>query len=258
MTGVLINHAVPSSEILTISTPIRGVNYLAIGRAARLVRGALPRGERGAAGPRPARPRHRAAEHPRLRACDRPQARGARAVRAARRRLRRGQPRRGSRPGAAAARGHARRRARADTDLARVGAEELAVLTACDEPRAGRTARRPARADALRERRSRHVRLVGVPTRGRERPDPVPRCRRAPLRAAGPARAARARSARSRRLTATLSFRAVVSRGRHAVASSHPRGGRCPGLDSSPPSGDPRGWAQSCGARGSASRSHRR
>ena len=31
MTGVLINHAVPSSEILTISTPIRGVNYLAVG-----------------------------------------------------------------------------------------------------------------------------------------------------------------------------------------------------------------------------------
>ena len=32
MTGVLINHAVPSSEILTISTPIRGVNYLAVAR----------------------------------------------------------------------------------------------------------------------------------------------------------------------------------------------------------------------------------
>ena len=31
MTGVLINHAMPSSEILTISTPIRFVNYLAIG-----------------------------------------------------------------------------------------------------------------------------------------------------------------------------------------------------------------------------------
>ena len=31
MTGVLINHAMPSSEILTISTPIRGVNYLAVG-----------------------------------------------------------------------------------------------------------------------------------------------------------------------------------------------------------------------------------
>jgi diguanylate cyclase (GGDEF)-like protein len=31
MTGVLINHAMPSSEILTISTPIRLVNYLAIG-----------------------------------------------------------------------------------------------------------------------------------------------------------------------------------------------------------------------------------
>ncbi|MGZ8782515.1 MAG: GGDEF domain-containing protein [Gaiellaceae bacterium] len=29
--GVLINHALPSSEILTISTPIRLVNYLAIG-----------------------------------------------------------------------------------------------------------------------------------------------------------------------------------------------------------------------------------
>jgi len=29
--GVLINHAVPSSEILTVSTPIRFVNYLAIG-----------------------------------------------------------------------------------------------------------------------------------------------------------------------------------------------------------------------------------
>lgn len=29
--GVLINHAVPSSEILTISTPIRLVNYVAIG-----------------------------------------------------------------------------------------------------------------------------------------------------------------------------------------------------------------------------------
>ena len=29
--GVLINHAMPSSEILTISTPIRGVNYLAVG-----------------------------------------------------------------------------------------------------------------------------------------------------------------------------------------------------------------------------------
>ena len=31
MTGVLINHAMPSSEILTISTPIRFVNFLAIG-----------------------------------------------------------------------------------------------------------------------------------------------------------------------------------------------------------------------------------
>ena len=31
LTGVLINHAMPSSEILTISTPIRMVNYLAIG-----------------------------------------------------------------------------------------------------------------------------------------------------------------------------------------------------------------------------------
>ena len=30
-TGVLINHAMPSSEILTISTPIRFVNFLAIG-----------------------------------------------------------------------------------------------------------------------------------------------------------------------------------------------------------------------------------
>ena len=31
LSGVLINHAMPSSEIVTISTPIRFVNYLAIG-----------------------------------------------------------------------------------------------------------------------------------------------------------------------------------------------------------------------------------
>jgi diguanylate cyclase (GGDEF)-like protein len=31
LTGVLVSHAMPSSEILTISTPIRMVNYLAIG-----------------------------------------------------------------------------------------------------------------------------------------------------------------------------------------------------------------------------------
>ena len=31
MTGVLINHAMPSSEILTVSTPIRGINYVAVG-----------------------------------------------------------------------------------------------------------------------------------------------------------------------------------------------------------------------------------
>jgi diguanylate cyclase (GGDEF)-like protein len=31
MTCVLINHAMPSSEILTMSTPVRGINYLAIG-----------------------------------------------------------------------------------------------------------------------------------------------------------------------------------------------------------------------------------
>ena len=64
MTGVLINHAMPSSEILTISTPIRGVNYFAIGALLGWFAAHYRAGERGASGSRPARPRHRAARTP--------------------------------------------------------------------------------------------------------------------------------------------------------------------------------------------------
>jgi len=47
-------------------------------------------------------------------------------------------------------------------------------------------------AEPLRERLARHLRLVGVPARGPERPHALPRRRRAPLRPARAARPARA------------------------------------------------------------------
>ena len=86
-----------------------------------------------------------------------------------------------------------------DTDLARVGADELAVLTACDGLE---------QAAQLAVRLERTLCETGalvtfgwssVPPRGRERSHPVPRRRRAALRAAGAARAARAPPARRRR-----------------------------------------------------------
>ena len=74
--------------------------------AARLVRRSLPRGQRRAADPRSARPRHRAAEHAGVRARDRPAPRRRQAVRAARRRSRRASLRRGSRRSPAQGLGH--------------------------------------------------------------------------------------------------------------------------------------------------------
>lgn len=117
MTGVLINHAMPSSEILTISTPIRGVNYLAVGALL---------------GWFPARYHEDRDEALRLLADTLAGVLGA------------------------------------DSDLARVGAEELAVLTPCDSlEQAAQLAVRLER--TLCESGALVTFGCGVPTRGRKR-----------------------------------------------------------------------------------------
>ena len=70
-----------------------------------------------------------------------------------------------------------------EADVARVGGEEFAVLTPCESVEQAAQLAVAARAEPLRERLARHVRLVGVPARGRERADALPRRRRAALRA---------------------------------------------------------------------------
>ena len=114
------------------------------------------------------------------------------------------------------------RRLDPEADVARVGGDEFAVLSLCDSVEQAAQLAVQLERSLCESGSSRHLRLVCVPARGRERADALPGRRRAPLRTPRAARAARQPRA-GRRLA---QLRSSASSGRSRAGRRRPRPSR--------------------------------